>query len=95
MNYSYSSTGSYRKTKWVLDMAAVISGLAILAVFALSFWLPVLKTYRYILVFGLGCAMNLLTGLKRLLNYEKKSAIVLFVVAALLLILTVFCFLAS
>lgn len=95
MSYGYTSTGAYRKSKWWIDIASIALSFAIIAVFALSFFVEFLAEYRFVLIFGMGAAVNGLAGLRRLMDDMKTAGIALLVIAVALLIMMLLCILAG
>ena len=95
MGYGYSSTGSYRKTKWWIDIASIIISIAIIVTFILSFWVDFFHQYRFVLIFGMGAVVNGLAGIRRLLDSFKTAGIVLLVIGAALLVMMLLCILAG
>lgn len=95
MSYGYSSTGLYRKSKWWIDIASIALSLAIIVTFALSFWVDFFHEYRFIMIFGMGAAVNGLAGLRRFMDGHKPAGIALLVIAAALLIMMLLCILAG
>lgn len=95
MGYGYSSTGSYRKTKWWIDIASIIISIAIIVTFILSFWVDFFHQYRFVLIFGMGAVVNGLAGIRRLLDSFKTAGIVLLVIGAALIVMMLLCILAG
>lgn len=94
MGYGYSSTGAYRKAKWWIDIINIILGIAVILVFALSFWIEFLEENRFVIIFAIGAALNGLAGVKKLMDSSKTAGIVLLLVAVLLLAVMALCLLA-
>lgn len=95
MSYGYSSTGSYRKSKWWIDIASIILSIAIIVVFVLSFWMDFFHEYRFIMVFGMGAVVNGLAGMRRLMDGYKPAGIALLVITAALVVMMLLCILAG
>lgn len=95
MSYGYSSTGSYRRAKWWIDIASILISIAIVVVFALSFWVNFFYQYRFVMIFGMGAVVNFLAGMRRLMDSYKKAGIALMVIAAGLLVMMLLCVLAG
>ncbi|MGN0481090.1 MAG: hypothetical protein ACI4EV_05925 [Lachnospiraceae bacterium] len=95
MSYGYSSTGAYRKAKWWIDIASIVISLAIIVTFILSFWVDFFREYRFVLIFGMGAAVNGLAGMRRLMDSYKTAGIVLLVIGAALLVMMLLCILAG
>lgn len=91
MYQGYLVTGTYRKTKWWIDVVNVMLGLFIIGIFALSFFIPFVRTWKYVMIFGAGALMNGITGLKKLLERVRGGGAALLGVSVMLGLLTLLC----
>ena len=83
----YSSNGSYRKSKMMIDIANIVLTILIGIMFVAVLILRSRSGKLFPMIFIAGGCMNGLTAAKNFMNYNKPSGIVLGVVAAALLVL--------
>jgi hypothetical protein len=88
----YTTTGSYRRAKMIIDYANIVLCVAVAVMAVMILFLRSNSGILFTIEFATGGMVNLLSAVKKLLNGSKGSSVVLFVAAALCFILAVLCF---
>ena len=78
----YTTSGSYKKTKMIIDYTNIVLTIAATVIFIIIMLFPI--------EFLLGTVVNTLTAVKHFINGNKVSGVIVAVVAVLLGIMTVF-----
>lgn len=82
----YTSNVAYKKTKMIIDLINIAMAAVIVILFAgIIFWHS-MSSRLFPAIFVSGAIVNLLTAVKSFLNWNKKTGIVLGIVAIVLLI---------
>ena len=93
MEFSYTSSGAYRKSKMIIDYANILLTVAIGIMFILIVFLRSRSGLLFPAVFLAGTAINGLTSIKSFMNKNKLSGSILAVVTVLLIAMTIATFL--
>lgn len=87
----YTTTGSYRRAKMIIDYANIILCVFVAVMAVMILFLRSSAGILFPITFAAGGTVNLLGGIKKLLCQSKKPAVALFVAAAVIYILAVLC----
>ncbi len=88
----YTTTGSYRRAKMIIDYANIVLCVFVAVMAVMILFMRSNSGILFPVTFAAGGTVNLLSGIKKLLNQSRKSAIVLFVAAAVIYVLAALCF---
>ena len=86
----YTTSGSYKKTKMIIDYANIVLTIAATVIFIIIMFLRSRSGVLFPIEFLLGTVVNTLTAVKHFINGNKVSGVIVAVVAVLLGIMTVF-----
>ena len=84
----YTTSGSYKKTKMIIDYTNIVLTIAATVIFIIIMFLR--SGVLFPIEFLLGTVVNTLTAVKHFINGNKVSGVIVAVVAVLLGIMTVF-----
>lgn len=86
----YTTSGSYKKTKMIIDYTNIVLTIAATVIFIIIMFLRSRSGVLFPIEFLLGTVVNTLTAVKHFINGNKVSGVIVAVVAVLLGIMTVF-----
>ena len=86
----YTTSGSYKKTKMIIDYTNIALTIAATVIFIIIMFLRSRSGVLFPIEFLLGTVVNTLTAVKHFINGNKVSGVIVAVVAVLLAIMTVF-----
>ena len=86
----YTTSGSYKKTKMIIDYTNIVLTVAATVIFIIVLFLRSRSGILFPIEFLLGTIVNALTSVKHFINGNKVSGLIVAVVAVMLAIMTVF-----
>lgn len=87
----YTTTGSYRRAKMIIDYTNIVLCVFVAVMAVVILFLRSRSGVLFPITFFAGGTVNLLTGIKKLMNQSRMPAIVLFAAAAAIYILAIMC----
>ena len=85
----YTTSGSYKKTKMIIDYTNIVLTVAATVIFIIVLFLRSRSRILFPIEFLLGTIVNALTSVKHFINGNKVSGLIVAVVAVMLAIMTV------
>ena len=85
----YTTSGSYKKTKMIIDYTNIVLTVAATVIFIIVLFLRSRSGILFRIEFLLGTIVNALTSVKHFINGNKVSGLIVAVVAVMLAIMTV------
>lgn len=85
----YTTSGSYKKTKMIIDYTNIVLTVAATVIFIIVLFLRSRSGILFSIEFLLGTIVNALTSVKHFINGNKVSGLIVAVVAVMLAIMTV------
>ena len=85
----YTTSGSYKKTKMIIDYTNIVLTVAATVIFIIVLFLRSKSGILIPIEFLLGTIVNALTSVKHFINGNKVSGLIVAVVAVLLAVMTV------
>ena len=85
----YTTSGSYKKTKMIIDYTNIVLTVAATVIFIIVLILRSRSGILFPIEFLLGTIVNALTSVKHFINGNKVSGLIVAVVAVMLAIMTV------
>ena len=85
----YTTSGSYKKTKMIIDYTNIVLTVAATVIFIIVLFLRSRSGILFPREFLLGTIVNALTSVKHFINGNKVSGLIVAVVAVMLAIMTV------
>ena len=85
----YTTSGSYKKTKMIIDYTNIVLTVAATVIFIIVLFLRSRSGRLFPIEFLLGTIVNALTSVKHFINGNKVSGLIVAVVAVMLAIMTV------
>lgn len=85
----YTTSGSYKKTKMIIDYTNIVLTVAATVIFIIVLFLRSKSGILFSIEFLLGTIVNALTSVKHFINGNKVSGLIVAVVAVLLAVMTV------
>ena len=85
----YTTSGSYKKTKTIIDYTNIVLTVAAAVIFIIVLFLRSNSGILFPIEFLLGTIVNALTSVKHFINGNKVSGLIVAVVAVLLAVMTV------
>lgn len=85
----YTTSGSYKKTKMIIDYTNIVLTVAATVIFIIVLFLRSKSGILFPTEFLLGTIVNALTSVKHFINGNKVSGLIVAVVAVLLAVMTV------
>ena len=86
----YTTSGSYKKTKMIIDYTNIVLTIAATVIFIIIMFLRSRSGGLFPIEFLLGTVVNTLTAFNNFINGNKVSVVIVAVVAVLLGIINVF-----
>lgn len=87
----YTTTGSYRRAKMIIDYANIVLCVFVAVMAVIILFLRSRSGILFPITFFAGGTVNLLSGIKKLMNQNRTAAIVLIVAAVVIYILAIMC----
>jgi hypothetical protein len=88
----YTTTGSYRRAKMIIDYVNIVLCVFVAVMAVMILFLRSDAGILFPITFAAGGTVNLLFGIKKLLNQSKRQSVSLFAAAALIYVLAILCF---
>lgn len=90
----YTTSGSYRRTKIIIDYANIVLTVAVGFMFVLILFLRSKSGVLFPLIFLAGGLVNVLNGVKSFMGKRRIAGAVLFTAALVLFVMASFCWYA-
>jgi len=87
----YTTSGSHRKAKMIIDYTNIILTVCVVVLFILILFLRSKSGIVFPLIFAVGATVNFLTGMKKFMDKAAVSGGVLMFVTAVLLLMAILC----